>query len=93
MRAASSPLLAAKRLQDVAQSYGCEDNVSVLVLRLGALTAAVPSAAAVGVRVAGGQSHELSLAASQRGHRGTNALAVSVQSASPPRDAMPRNAV
>lgn len=41
VRAASSPLLAAKRLQDVAQSYGCEDNVSVLVLRLGALTASV----------------------------------------------------
>lgn len=41
VRAAPSPLLAAKRLQDVAQSYGCEDNISVLVLRLGALTASV----------------------------------------------------
>ncbi|KAE8743579.1 hypothetical protein FOCC_FOCC010826 [Frankliniella occidentalis] len=37
VRAASSPLLAAKRLQDMAQSYGCEDNISVVVLRLGAL--------------------------------------------------------
>ncbi|XP_011302435.1 protein phosphatase PHLPP-like protein [Fopius arisanus] len=33
-RAEASPVLAAKRLQDLAQSYGAEDNVSVIVVRL-----------------------------------------------------------
>ncbi|XP_048514839.1 uncharacterized protein LOC105689606 isoform X2 [Athalia rosae] len=33
-RAEASPVLAAKRLQDLAQAYGAEDNISVIVLRL-----------------------------------------------------------
>ncbi|XP_063972964.1 protein phosphatase PHLPP-like protein isoform X2 [Diachasmimorpha longicaudata] len=33
-RAEASPVLAAKRLQDLAQSYGAEDNVSIIVVRL-----------------------------------------------------------
>ncbi|XP_024947402.1 PH domain leucine-rich repeat-containing protein phosphatase 2 isoform X2 [Cephus cinctus] len=33
-RAEASPVLAAKRLQDLAQAYGAEDNLSVMVLRL-----------------------------------------------------------
>lgn len=32
-RAEASPVLAAKRLQDLAQAYGAEDNISVIVLR------------------------------------------------------------
>ncbi|CAH0389384.1 unnamed protein product [Bemisia tabaci] len=33
VRSVRNPVLAAKRLQDLAQSYGCEDNISVIVLR------------------------------------------------------------
>lgn len=33
-RAEASPVLAAKRLQDLAQAYGAEDNLSVIVIRL-----------------------------------------------------------
>ncbi|XP_046588915.1 PH domain leucine-rich repeat-containing protein phosphatase 2 [Neodiprion lecontei] len=33
-RAEASPVLAAKRLQDLAQAYGAEENLSVIVLRL-----------------------------------------------------------
>ncbi|XP_029178183.1 PH domain leucine-rich repeat-containing protein phosphatase 2 isoform X1 [Nylanderia fulva] len=33
-RAEASPVLAAKRLQDLAQAYGAEDNLSVIVVRL-----------------------------------------------------------
>ncbi|XP_039305521.1 PH domain leucine-rich repeat-containing protein phosphatase 2 isoform X2 [Solenopsis invicta] len=33
-RAEASPVLAAKRLQDLAQSYGAEDNLSIIVVRL-----------------------------------------------------------
>ncbi|XP_012151095.2 PH domain leucine-rich repeat protein phosphatase [Megachile rotundata] len=33
-RAEASPVLAAKRLQDLAQAYGAEDNLSVVVVRL-----------------------------------------------------------
>ncbi|XP_026681923.1 protein phosphatase PHLPP-like protein [Diaphorina citri] len=33
VRSVSEPVLAAKRIQDLAQSYGSEDNLSVLVLR------------------------------------------------------------
>ncbi|XP_066597765.1 protein phosphatase PHLPP-like protein isoform X2 [Prorops nasuta] len=33
-RAEASPVLAAKRLQDLAQAYGAEDNISVMVIRL-----------------------------------------------------------
>lgn len=33
-RAEASPVLAAKRLQDLAQAYGAEDNISVIVIRL-----------------------------------------------------------
>ena len=33
-RAEASPVLAAKRLQDLAQAYGAEDNISVIVVRL-----------------------------------------------------------
>ncbi|XP_014250078.1 protein phosphatase PHLPP-like protein isoform X2 [Cimex lectularius] len=35
VRSISDPVLSAKRLQDLAQSYGCEDNLSVMVVRLG----------------------------------------------------------
>ncbi|KAL7304086.1 hypothetical protein TKK_0003547 [Trichogramma kaykai] len=35
-RAEANPVLAAKRLQDLAQAYGAEDNLSVLVVRLSA---------------------------------------------------------
>ncbi|KYN40431.1 Protein phosphatase PHLPP-like protein [Trachymyrmex septentrionalis] len=33
-RAEASPVLAAKRLQDLAQAYGAEDNLSIIVVRL-----------------------------------------------------------
>ncbi|XP_076653692.1 PH domain leucine-rich repeat protein phosphatase isoform X1 [Halictus rubicundus] len=33
-RAEASPVLAAKRLQDLAQAYGAEDNLSIMVVRL-----------------------------------------------------------
>ncbi|XP_044014034.1 PH domain leucine-rich repeat-containing protein phosphatase 2 [Aphidius gifuensis] len=33
-RAEESPVLAAKRLQDLAQAYGAEDNLSIIVIRL-----------------------------------------------------------
>lgn len=33
-RAEASPVLAAKRLQDLAQAYGAEDNLSIVVVRL-----------------------------------------------------------
>ncbi|XP_076627077.1 PH domain leucine-rich repeat protein phosphatase isoform X1 [Colletes latitarsis] len=33
-RAEASPVLAAKRLQDLAQAYGAEDNLSIVVIRL-----------------------------------------------------------
>lgn len=33
-RAEASPVLAAKRLQDLAQAYGAEDNLSIIVIRL-----------------------------------------------------------
>lgn len=39
VRPVSDPVLAAKKLQDLAQSYGCEENLSVLVLRLHATIA------------------------------------------------------
>jgi hypothetical protein len=35
-RAEANPVLAAKRLQDLGQAYGAEDNLSVLVVRLSA---------------------------------------------------------
>lgn len=31
------PVRAAKKLQDIAQSYGCEDNLSVIVLKFHSL--------------------------------------------------------
>ncbi|KAG8042563.1 hypothetical protein G9C98_005197, partial [Cotesia typhae] len=34
VRAEASPVLAAKRLQDLAQAYGAEDNLSIIVIRL-----------------------------------------------------------
>lgn len=34
VRPISDPVLAAKKLQDTAQSYGCEENLSVLVLQI-----------------------------------------------------------
>lgn len=33
VRSVSNPVLAAKRLQDLAQSYNCENSLSVIVLR------------------------------------------------------------
>lgn len=33
VRSVSDPVLAAKRLQDLAQSYNCESSLSVIVLR------------------------------------------------------------
>lgn len=33
VRSINDPVIAAKRLQDLAQSYGCEDNISVIILR------------------------------------------------------------
>ncbi|XKL61561.1 hypothetical protein PGB90_008618 [Kerria lacca] len=33
VQSVTNPVLAAKRLQDLAQSYGCEDNLSVMILR------------------------------------------------------------
>ena len=33
VRSVMNPVLAAKRLQDLAQSYGCETNLSIVVLR------------------------------------------------------------
>lgn len=37
VRPVQDAVLAAKRLQDTAQSYGCEENLSVLVLRFHSL--------------------------------------------------------
>ncbi|XP_058804924.1 protein phosphatase PHLPP-like protein [Phymastichus coffea] len=39
-RAEANPVLAAKRLQDLGQAYGAEDNLSVIVVRLSTATAA-----------------------------------------------------
>lgn len=33
VRSTTNPALATKRLQDLAQSYGCERNLSMIVLR------------------------------------------------------------
>lgn len=33
VRSLPSPVLAAKRLQDLAQGYGCNENLSIMVLR------------------------------------------------------------
>lgn len=33
VRSITNPVLAAKRLQDLAQSYGCNGNLSIIVLR------------------------------------------------------------
>lgn len=35
VRNVEDPVLASKRLQDLAQSYGCEDNLSIMIVRLG----------------------------------------------------------
>lgn len=37
VRPMADPVRAAKKLQDVAQSYGCEDNLSVVVLKFHSL--------------------------------------------------------
>lgn len=39
-RAEANPVLAAKRLQDLGQAYGAEDNLSVIVVRLSTANAA-----------------------------------------------------
>jgi len=43
----ANPVVAAKRLQDMAQGYGCKENVSVLVIQFNcSILSALPSAAA-----------------------------------------------
>lgn len=44
----ANPVVAAKRLQDLAQGYGCKENVSVLVIQFNcSLLSAAPSVSSV----------------------------------------------